>query len=263
MEVTPRQDVGLRVYEVDQARVEIRITSGLTPTSADRHGADAELEVGVWTDVSGIVLFEWQVRAATEEEWQLPPPPHPPDSGVNGKALQTMLVPQSQRPGQGLQLRLRPPIDAVRWQLFCIGPPTRRVPDEMQDLPCGCGRKSAASLGLGSAGLRPDTRSCYDSSDSDEDCGGAIVKLQLAGGSGQSQRAVLGQRTLDALIRAAEIALPSEADRLRDGLEAFGLSAGLTMRLDSDAAVDLFLSSASQDSVGAPTVELRAKALAG
>merc|ERR1712232_354046 len=74
----------------------------------------------VWTDIPGIVLFEWQLRSADEGPWLPPPQPWPPQSGVNGQSLQTMLMPCANG-GQELKVLVQLCFLACRWQLFCVG----------------------------------------------------------------------------------------------------------------------------------------------
>lgn len=227
----------------------------------------------VWTDVPGMALFEWQVRASPSEPWHPPPQPWPPRSGVNGQALQTPLEPCQDRDGQELTVSLSGPwARLLRWQLFCIGPPMRRVPEEMRELSLehvvGAAGGAEELLGLAADG-RGDHRATLEESDSDQECGGCVIKLRMQDTAAESHRVVLARPTLGALAgEAASLAAAlgasweavSHIDALDSEWEVVGSAAGFSMRLDSDAAVAVFLASAASSQLGAPLVELRRRA---
>lgn len=249
-------------FDIAGVRVELQRSCGSS--------GDQDQELSVWTDAVGVVLLEWQVQEALDASWQVPPPAWPAQSGVNGQALQTMLVSCSGgRGGQQAMLKLRP-WHAIRWRLFCVGPPLRWVPDEMEELLIRAAGEHgivAPTRGLGSSHKVRDADSEESGSDDDVGCGVALYLRivgnggSLAGAPREGFRVVLATRSLAALGDAAMLVFPSEGPFhfLEDSchFRAVGVASGLSVRIESDAAFGIFLSSAADSQLGAPTVELR------
>lgn len=246
-------------FAFDGAHVEVAVW----PNSEDPLASN----ITFWTDVEVVVLLEWQACPAGSSAWTLPPHPWPPQSGVNGPSLQTMFSAAKDRAGQELRVSLRS-CDACRWQLFCLGPSMRRIPEDMQELTISSDTLSEQrpdSQQSGSAAWA--TCDSFDDEESDEEeSTGAIVKLQLRGtpplvtSDESPQRAVLAARTFAALTAAAAETFPGQAASLgiaTDEVSAVGHTGGFSMRLDSDAAVAMFLATAAHSQLGPPTVELR------
>ncbi|CAE8717344.1 unnamed protein product, partial [Polarella glacialis] len=245
--------------EFDGLRVEIH--ADVTASDADRSVDAAELRSGpktleFWTDAAGVVLLEWQVQLAAGGSWEVPPPAWPPGSGVNGRSLQSMMVASSSRPGQEIAVDVGS-WHALRWQLLCFGspgPPLRRVPEEMSEVVVGKAPLPPTPSGL-QAGAGSLARWAEDNEDSDSDArgGAALLRLRLGGADGLVRNIVLPSATFESL--AAEVAHAFQQEgvvlgRSTGEYEAVGICSGLSMRLDSDGAVGVFLSAAAGSQLG-------------
>jgi len=248
--------------------------SALTPMLAGVHpgpldlravdfgGAHVEMEIGeaaagvrelaLSTDALGPVLLSWQVRLVAGGSWELPPRPWPPDSGADAGSLQTMVRPVGAGPSPWAALRVAlPPCAALRCQLVCLGAPEmRRRPLEALEIHVGTeapvrGPSVACTVDA------PDESSSSDGEGSSCIC----VRLRLMDAPGPPQRVTLPRPSLAALRAAAAEVFPQTATA--KALELVGRAAGMSTRLDSDAALGVFLTSAAHEGLGAPEVELR------
>jgi len=165
------------------------------------------------------------------------------------------------------------PWASLRWRLLCLGPPLRRLPAEMRPLSSGAG--SGADLAEPQPAREGDgeAEELTRAGDAEFDSGseveralpGAVVRLRLGsgrrGGPAAEARVALGARaTLGALRAQATAAFPEQAAAGLLG-EALGVSAGVAMPLDSDAALGIFLSYAGSSQMGPPVVEIRTRHL--
>lgn len=232
------------VINHDRGRIELHLKPGTAHSKSQ--------SLYIWTDIEGVVLLEWQVRKAVENSWTLPSHPWPRQSGVNDKCLQTMLI-ACATGGQELQVPLEAAV-ACRCQLFCIGAEVMRIPEQWHEMFLR-DTSSASDILLSTISAVPDAGNSTLGVDEDwteeEDNTTLVVKLKLKGDDRPPRRTVLPEATLAALISEAAKVYPAH-----DGvMVAVGQSAGMSMRLDSDAALCIFCRSCMYSQLGPPLVE--------
>jgi hypothetical protein len=231
---------------LDDVQGHVKLTLQASDTS------DGRPTLSVFTNVSGIVFFEWQVRLSEKSDWELPPPAWPPNSGANGQVLQTRLIASHESTGQAATLPLGE-FNALRWQLWCLGNPMLRSPETQQEISLELDDqvKSRRMAGLfRPSSLWREEEGDVDSDDEGQGC--AILKLQL---QGECKKVLLPQPTLEQLNVAAEREF--RGTFCRHEWRAVGRVDGILIHLDSDHALGLFLTQAAGCWIGAPIVELR------
>jgi len=231
---------------------------GLEVTLSEHQQVEGEpSSVTLRTNAAGVVLVDWQVKPQGGDSWELPPTSNwPPRSGVNRDALQTMLVVSEVPEEQSVSLTVEG-CAAIRWQLLCLGPPLQRVPEEWEEFQLQCNvLGSSVQVENNLRVQHQEFRAELEDSDEDQELG-AYVRLRLAGESSASapQRVALEKKTLSVLMHVASKVFREEA--LENNFEAVGQTADMRMIIDSDAALQIFLASASVSQLAGPTIELR------